>query len=74
MTKRDLKRELKNLYSAPAKAVVRVEVPPLSYLMIDGQGDPNTSAAYANAVESLSPSPTRSSSRSSAVRAPSITA
>ena len=53
MTKRDLKRELKELYSAPAKAVVRVEVPPLSYLMVDGQGDPNTSAAYANAVESL---------------------
>jgi hypothetical protein len=28
-------------------------VPPLRYLMIDGQGDPNTSAEYAGAVEAL---------------------
>ncbi len=32
---------------------MRVEVPPLRYLMIDGEGGPNTSKDYAEAVESL---------------------
>ena len=41
----DFKKELKHLYSASAKASVIVEVPPLSFIMIDGIGDPNTSGA-----------------------------
>jgi hypothetical protein len=53
MTKLDFKKQFKELYQPPANAVVRVEVPPLHYLMVDGQGDPNTSSAYANAVEAL---------------------
>ena len=53
MPKRDLKLELKHLYRPPAKEVVEVEVPPLRFLMIDGQGDPNTSPQYAAAVEAL---------------------
>ncbi len=53
MQKVDLKRELKHLYQPSAKEVVRVEVPPLRFLMIDGEGDPNTSPAYANAIEAL---------------------
>jgi hypothetical protein len=53
MTKLDFKKQFKELYRPPAKAVVRVEVPPLSYLMVDGQGDPNTSPAYPGAVEAL---------------------
>ncbi len=32
-----------------------LEVPPLQYLMIDGSGDPNTSAEYAQAVGALFP-------------------
>jgi len=32
-----------------------VTVPPLQYLMIDGHGDPNTSAAYADALATLYP-------------------
>lgn len=32
-----------------------VEVPALSYLMIDGQGDPNTSQEFPSAVEALFP-------------------
>ena len=32
-----------------------VEVPTLQYLMIDGQGDPNTAPAFATAVEALYP-------------------
>ena len=53
MNKLDLKQALKPFYSASAKAVTEVDVPPLRYLMVDGQGDPNTSAAYAEAVEAL---------------------
>lgn len=53
MQKVDLKKELKHLYRPSAKEVVRVEVPSFRFLMIDGQGDPNTSPAYAKAVEAL---------------------
>lgn len=53
MDKIDLRKEMKHLYQASAKAVVQVEVPPLKYLMVDGEGDPNTSQAYAQAVEAL---------------------
>ena len=47
----DLKKELKQLYQAPAREVVQVEVPELTFLMVDGKGDPNTSQEYAQAVE-----------------------
>lgn len=53
MKKIDLKRELKHLYQPSAKHVVQVDVPAFQFLMIDGQGDPNTSRAYAEAVEAL---------------------
>lgn len=53
MAKIDMKRELKHLYRASAKVVVQVEVPALSYLMVDGEGDPNESPDYAQAVEAL---------------------
>jgi hypothetical protein len=53
MDKIDLKRDMKHLYHASAKSVVQVEVPALNFLMIDGLGDPNTSSAYAQAVEAL---------------------
>jgi len=49
----DLKKELKHLYHASAKTPVELEVPTLRYLMVDGKGDPNTSQAYAQAVEAL---------------------
>jgi hypothetical protein len=49
----DYKKELKHLYAPSAKQPVLVEVPPLHYLMIDGQGDPNRAPAYAAAVETL---------------------
>ena len=55
MNKVDLKKELKHLYSASAKTAVEVDVPPLRYLMVDGEGDPNTSRHYAEAVEALFP-------------------
>lgn len=53
MKKIDLKRELKHLYQPSAKEVVQVDVPSLQFLMIDGAGDPNTSTAYAQAIEAL---------------------
>ena len=53
MTKIDLKKELKHLYNPSAKQVSIVDVPPMNFLMVDGQGDPNTSQAYQDAVEAL---------------------
>jgi len=53
MKKIDLKKELKSLYLPSAKAVAQVDVPAMNYLMIDGAGDPNTSKAYAEAIEAL---------------------
>jgi hypothetical protein len=51
--KTDLKKELKHLYQPSAKEVVQVDVPTFRFLMIDGEGDPNTSQHYAQAVEAL---------------------
>lgn len=53
MDKIDLKKELKHLYRPSAKEVVEVDVPTMSYLMVDGEGDPNTAQAYSDAVETL---------------------
>lgn len=49
----DLKKERNDLYAPPAKAITVVEVPPLNFLMIDGQGDPNTSPEFQAAMETL---------------------
>jgi hypothetical protein len=53
MQKIDLKKELKHLYQPPQKEPVRVDVPVMNYLMIDGEGDPNTSLAYKESIEAL---------------------
>lgn len=53
MEKIDLKKDLKHLYQASAKEIVRVDVPAMNYLMVDGEGDPNTAQAYADAIEAL---------------------
>lgn len=53
MAKIDLKKELKQLYQASAQVVVQLDVPELNYLMVDGEGDPNSSSEYAQAVEAL---------------------
>jgi hypothetical protein len=53
MKKIDMKKELKHLYQPSAKEVELVEVPSLNYLMVDGEGDPNTSPAFSAAVEAL---------------------
>lgn len=53
MQKIDLKKQLKHLYNPSLKQKTAVDVPKMNFLMIDGQGDPNTSEAYQNAVEAL---------------------
>lgn len=53
MEKIDLKKQLKHLYQPAANQVVMVDVPAFNYLMVDGEGDPNTAQAYTDAVEAL---------------------
>jgi hypothetical protein len=53
MKKLDLKKQWKELYGAKAGVIAAVDVPPLPYLMVDGEGDPNTSKAFQEAVEAL---------------------
>ncbi|PAV11280.1 hypothetical protein ASJ81_10855 [Methanosarcina spelaei] len=42
----DLKKENKELYNPSAKEVSIVDVPEMSFLMIDGEGDPNISQEF----------------------------
>lgn len=49
----DFKKNLKAFYLPSAKVVAEVNLPAMNYLMIDGQGDPNSSADYAAAIEAL---------------------
>jgi hypothetical protein len=53
MPKIDFKKELHYLYQPSTKEFAVVNVPPMQFLMIDGHGDPNTSRAYKDAVETL---------------------
>ncbi|WP_323414728.1 hypothetical protein [Desulfitobacterium sp.] len=48
----DFKKEFKSLY-APAARPTLMDVPEMTFVMADGQGDPNTSAEYTNAVGAL---------------------
>ena len=50
----DLKKTL-DCYRAKQHELRVVDVPPLQYLMVDGHGDPNTSAEYADALGALFP-------------------
>jgi hypothetical protein len=51
-TKIDLKRELRDLY-LPGRTPSLVDVPEMGFLMVDGEGDPNTATAYREAIEVL---------------------
>lgn len=53
-TKVDLKKEIA-AYTARRGRFDVVDVPQLTYLMVDGHGDPNTAPAYTDAVASLYP-------------------
>lgn len=51
--KLDLVKELQDLYRPSVKEPTLVDVPEMSFLMVDGQGDPNTSPEYAQALNAL---------------------
>ncbi len=51
--KLDLVKERRDLYRPSVKEPVLVDVPEMSFLMVDGQGDPNTTPEYAKALNAL---------------------
>jgi hypothetical protein len=53
MEKIDYKKIFKIFYQPKASVVSIVDIPAFNYLMIDGQGDPNYSVDYQQAVEAL---------------------
>src|ERR1039457_1561539 len=55
MEKIDFKKTLKHLYQPSAKHIVCVDVPEMNFLMVDGEGDPNTSQSFSDAIEALYP-------------------
>ncbi len=52
MSKIDYKKELKEFYKPSAKKVVKVNVPKMNFLMVDGNGAPETTE-YKEAIEAL---------------------
>ncbi len=62
MTKVDLKKELDS-YRARHGEFRVVDVPPAQYLLVHGQGDPNTAPEYADALAALYPVAYKLSSR-----------
>ena len=52
MEKLDYKKEYKDLYQPAAKPSL-IDVPEMRFFAVDGAGDPNTSPAYAEAMEIL---------------------
>ncbi len=55
MEKIDYQKQLKYLYCPSAKMIERVDVPPMNFLMVDGEGDPNTAKSFSDAIEALYP-------------------
>ncbi len=53
MEKIDFKKEFKHLYSPSSGEVMIVDVSEMSFIMVDGAGDPNTAQEYKDAVEAL---------------------
>lgn len=53
MAKIDLKKDLRHLYFPSSREPQMVEVPALSYLMVDGEGNPGTSKDFQDAISAL---------------------
>jgi len=49
----DWKKDLKQFYFPKGETVVDVNVPAMNFLMVDGEGDPNTSKSYQRAIMAL---------------------
>jgi hypothetical protein len=52
-TKVNLRKQRTDLYNPSANEVSVVDVPPMTFLMIDGTGDPNSSEDYHQAIVAL---------------------
>lgn len=55
MASLDLKKTLKKFYAPSTEVVGVVDVPRMNYLMVDGEGNPNTSPLYVQAIQALYP-------------------
>ena len=53
MTKYDIRKDRKALYSGKAGDIILLETPSQTFLACDGAGNPNTVPAYAEAVQAL---------------------
>lgn len=53
MAKKDLKKELQSLYFPSAKEVAVVKVPAMNFAMVDGEGNPNDTKAFPEAIQVL---------------------
>ncbi|MCL6613576.1 MAG: GyrI-like domain-containing protein [Firmicutes bacterium] len=53
MEKIDFKKERRDLYDPSAKEISVVTVPKMNFIMTDGEGDPNGSAAFQAAIDAL---------------------
>lgn len=53
LAKVDFKKALSGLYAAPHDRFVSVDVPAMQFVMVDGDGDPNTISIYKQALEWL---------------------
>ncbi len=53
MSNLDMKKDLKHLYAPSSKHVSIVDIAPMNYLMIDGEGNPNTAEQYQEAVVAI---------------------
>ncbi len=51
--RKDLKEELAHLYAPDADAITLVEVPELSFILIDGSGEPGQSKDFRSAIKTL---------------------
>lgn len=52
MNKLDYKKAYKDIY-IPKKIPAIIDIPPIQYVIVEGQGDPNTSFEYQEAIELL---------------------
>lgn len=55
MEKIDYGKQFKHLYGTSTKKVEIVDVPQMNFLMVDGEGDPNTAKSFSDAIEALYP-------------------
>jgi hypothetical protein len=53
MEKLDLRKQLKHLYNPSKRDFQLIDIPAMNFVMIDGQGDPNTSESFQTASQAL---------------------